>query len=322
MNKQSFNSVLEDYFETFPSERYEVGREANLVNLLVKMEAEGMLALPSRKGPSWRALSYHSEPEWIRLIRVKVDKISNDIAWHPKMRWGAEITSKSEFDNAVLVNEYFKKSKGSDSLMSINERSLGIFGDEKKLSRMSKYGHIFNGRLSLEDLGCYDDINPISFELFEDSHTERVLIVENLASFHSFCRWNRETQQYNCIIFGSGGAFYKSHLSIENIGLDAKEYEYLGDLDPSGLSIPASANRERLDRGLAPIVPNAWLYKQMIKQGHWKRSGDRPKSLYDRDIQWLPEFLQESVRESIDSGLRIAQEALNLDWLLNFDEIA
>lgn len=320
-NKQDFNNVFLAYLDTFPKEKYNAGREASLSALLSEMESLGIISLPSKTGPGWKKLPYHSEPLWIRVIREKKEKLNNSIAWHPKMRWGAEINSHSEYDNAKKVNEYFKRKGRENFLVSINERSLDIFGDEKKLSRMLVNNTLFGGKITLSDLSCYYESNPIIFQLFDRGDKQKVIIIENLASYQSFCRWNRNYNQYCCVIYGGGGALYASHLSIEDIGLYARQYEYVGDIDPSGISIPSKINRARLERGLPSIVPNTYLYERMALGDNWAASSDVFTSDYDGSVNWLPNSIKDIAIKNMNNKLRVPQEAIGLDFLYGISSI-
>lgn len=318
-SKMMFHAVLEAYLASFPVEKHSVGREINLVNLLNYMEEEGMIKMPSRKGRGWTPYANHSQPDWIQIVKQKKPKLNNDVAWHPRMRWAADISAKSQFDSALLVNEFFKSGGFTGVKMPVNEVSLKIFGDEKKLSKMSKNNSsIFNGKILLSELGCQDDSHPIAYEKYKGSKTSRVLILENLATYYTFSRWNRENQQYRYIVYGAGGAFGSSHMSLAQLDTDAPEYEYFGDMDLAGIQIPFGVKSKREDLGLPPVVPQVWLYEQMMLSAIRSKVESKPGIAREDALLWLPSSIREEADNIIRSGDRIAQEVINSEWLFGY----
>lgn len=322
-SKVLFPVVLEAYLASFPEEKNHIERESNLIHLLVEMEKEGLLKLPSRRGSSWTVYARHSQPHWIQLVAQKqVDSPRKEVAWHPRMRWAAELKKRASIEDALKINEFFKQGGAKLPNIPVNERSLMIFGDEKRLRRLAPRGALLLGKMTLAELGCYEDHHPICYKMYDCSRTLRVLIVENVASYHSFCRWNQERNQYRCIVLGSGALLEDSHWSLEELGLNAEEYEYIGDLDSFGLRFPANINRAREGLGLPLLVPQAWLYQQMLALG--QEQEQEPKQItntWKENLCWLPVCIQDDVRMLLGAKKRIAQETIHLEWLSQFDDI-
>ena len=133
------------------------------------------------------------------------------------------------------------------------ERSLQIFGDEKRLDDLRKgEPSLFEGRVPLADLHCYPVAPPLPHETPPKQMPGRpILVLENYHSWDSFRRWNREAALYAAIAYGGGNAFRQGRGQPRRPGRRRAGGGVpctLGDLDPAGARIliggqPAAAVR-------------------------------------------------------------------------------
>ena len=322
-NKIYFERLRTIFLSLFPEQKFIIDCDNNITNLLLQMEEDELINLPSKKGTHWECMPNYFRPKWIQVISELKNKVINDVVWHPKLKWATDIKHPAQLEIAIKINNYLKNNSSKMNI-PLNERSLMIFDDEKKLASLTQGESLFGGKLSIKDLNCYQVTHPFCYSSPVSCKTNRILILENAATYHSFCRWNDLNQQYQAIVLGSGGMFENSHWSLETTFsiLPDVGFEYFGDLDPSGLRIPANINKERLKNKLTQIIPQQWLYEQMIAAKKHFISKDKETECTQEDILWLPCNLRNETKELIKNNQRIPQEILNLEWLFGFTELA
>ena len=137
--------------------------------------------------------------------------------------------------------------------MPTRERSLQIFGNEKRLDNIRKgESTLFDGRISLDDLHCYPVAPPLPCEAPGSPSPGRlILVLENFHSYDSFRRWNRETALYAAVAFGGGNAFRQGAGNLDDLIVltVADGVLYVGDLDPAGIDILLGVNERRRAEG-------------------------------------------------------------------------
>ena len=196
----------------------------------------------------------------------------------------------------------------------IKERSLEIFGDEKRLDAMATGDTLFGGRLHLTVIGCFRAPQPLPHRV-ADARGKPVLIVENHNTFWSFGEWNVVARRYAAIVYGGGLNFRLTgrdlHYVMAEVG--APSAEYFGDLDPKGVSIPVDFNLT-VEAG-RPLVQAALpLYTWLLRNGT-----RRPKvaaKMYNRDtlLTFMPP-LASQLEELWSQGEWLPQEALGTEQL-------
>lgn len=237
-------------------------------------------------------------------------------AWHPMLAFAVEERSARRLECLKMINEWLKRNPDLETRVPIKERSLEIFGNEKKLDRL-RCGResLFGGRLTLAKLACRICPLPLPFEMGPASAQGRpVLVVENHDTWFSFCAWNQENAQYACVAYAGGG--HRKGLAYDEGFLDellqrahSSELCYFGDVDPAGLSIAAGIARIRADRNVVPLTPATTLYQWVMEHGLRRPMRSRQQSAVE-DILWLPDPFRSPVEELFRAGLRIPQESL------------
>jgi hypothetical protein len=203
----------------------------------------------------------------------------------------------------------------------IKERSLEIFGDEKRLDQLRAGRTNLYGQLSLAALGCRICPIPLPFEAGPlSARGQPVLILENNDSWASFSLWNRRAARYAAVAY-AGGGHGKSIAYDENFidelleRFESTKLLYFGDIDPAGLHIASGAAERRAKRQALPLQPADRLYGWLLAHGTRTpiQSGQRGKFT---DVAWLPEELRGRVEALFLQRLRIPQESLGTRVLM------
>lgn len=246
-------------------------------------------------------------------------------AWIPELAFATKVTNPVTLENLRAINAFLIRHRGK-SLPSFPaaERSLEIFGDEKRLSNLLKGdGKLFNGNITLEMLGAYQVKPPLVHVAGKQGRP--VLVIENLATFDSFKRWNQRSEAYSAIVLGSGKSFYQGHAWIDDLGkeLGSSEFFYFGDLDPAGIEIPWKVNMARREEGLPPFLPHLQLYGWVLENGI--RRSDAVKVL-QKHRRMLEDYLgAERAGKILDlwnSGRLLPQESFGTEQLAQNASIA
>jgi hypothetical protein len=240
-------------------------------------------------------------------------------AWTERMSFAAGLTNRVQIEAAQAINEWLKSLRGRAPVqVPIGERSLEIFGDEKRLDGLRRGNTLFGGRLTLVDIGAIEIFPPLSYECWTAAAAGApLLIVENHASYWSFCRWNEVRLHFRAVVWGGGGGFKAAHRNLDALMLrtGAGEAFYLGDLDPAGMDIPGVTLAQRQDLGLKPFRPLAEGYDFLLGQGKERPLATPPT---EKEIASAKLFLGERVRAVLDLWARrawVPQEALGLSQI-------
>jgi hypothetical protein len=216
------------------------------------------------------------------------------------------------------MNEFLIKNR--DTLISIplRERSLQIFGDEKRLDSGLTNGKLFDGKLDPSVIGAFDPPLPFAAEGPEPPLPNApILIIENHHTYSSFVTANQKFRGYSAVAWGVGQAFAKSARGLDSVlaRYSGSQILYFGDLDGRGIRIPCQVNKARLAEGLMPIVPASALYEWLLDCGTPRVVDQESVGLtYEQAaIDWLGPVLAYRVRALWHESKRIAQENLSLD---------
>lgn len=214
-------------------------------------------------------------------------------AWHPKMAWAAREGSHAILPDLLAVDEWLRRSTGHEPVLTRRERSLEVFGDEKRLDALTVNGHIFGGRVSLEDLRCISVSPPLPVAF--TGRAGGALVVENADTFHTMATHGPFSQ----VIYGGGTAVTGS---IDRIPPGAL---YFGDIDKRGVEIALTLHA-------AGIRPHEGLYALLLQVGV-RRTGKACT------VDGLPKAfgceLGTAIGSLLSSGLWIPQESVNAQRL-------
>jgi hypothetical protein len=293
-----------------------------LREFLDRLHLEERIDLPKGR-EHWDTSALPALPRWIKLPREDIslaDQIDiRSVPWAPELRFLASARVGVAGVDLLKIQEFFAHGGRTKPLVPIKERSLDIFGDEKRLDQLYRNSALFgDGRLTLKNLGCFVVSEPLPWT--PGPATEGpLLVVENAATWHTFCRWNAECKIFSAIIYGCGNRFMDGTDSLREILRTlggSRRVFYFGDLDPQGLHIPQEASfRAQSDAAdLPPIEPHLWSYRQLLALGssHPQPSDCEPPPTNLAD--WLGE-LAEPTRQLFAARLRLAQERLGWEFL-------
>jgi hypothetical protein len=220
-------------------------------------------------------------------------------------------------EDLLKLNEFLLKNQQTQESVPIKERSLEIFGDEKRLDALVTTSLFRSGRLDWAgDLKCEIIGEPLGWKRGSDS-SGPLLVIENAATWHSYCRWNADRRLFSAVVYGCGNRFVDGVRYIADIFLElggSRRVLYFGDLDPQGLLIPQEASGRGQAAGLPPVEPHLWSYRQLLALGNGRGQpwdGEPPSST---QCDWLGEYA-EPVRQLFASGKRLAQEHVGWEFL-------
>jgi hypothetical protein len=304
-----------------------------VLDALVALEKEKHLSLPRKSG--WDRSVHPWMPRTVSFGRREAPQVREAVAWTPLLAFAAGVTRRTTHVDLVAVNDWLAR-RGDTRRPTVptQERSLEIFGDEKRLDLIRSGTALFGGRLTLADLDCAVADPPLGHE--RGPRPGPILVVENLASFDSFCCHNADPASghpFGAIAWGAGKSFQKSWSRLEEIARQAQTEVilYLGDIDPHGMDILAGAAAQAWARGIS-LRPHVGFYEWLlangprlpIKREDETEPGDRAAAPADlpRCVivpGWLfPPAVGEGIAELLRSACRIPQEAFGLEALRRF----
>lgn len=309
--------LLEAFRRAFPHRQGDTDARSILSQLLVQLDLSGVLHLP--KKTNRRAYDYSERtplPKHVtRCDRLQPAK-SSAVVWRPELAFAGEL-EVSWHEELLAVQEWLRNGGTSAAFVALRERSVEIFGDEKRLDSLLGTQLFTPGRLSIGLLRCYLPTVPIYVvSLPHDGSSRPLLVVENHTTFDTLCRWNEQRRHYSAVAFGAGAAFIagckslRPHLSASGC---SGQLLYFGDLDPKGLWIPARASQ---DCAIA-VHPDENLYTVLISKGRKIRTPSHESILFESELlNWLPAGLREETGLHFSNGRRLPQELVSLPDLL------
>ena len=254
-------------------------------------------------------------PEFYPSLNDKFDPTT--VSWEPEMNFVAEARVMVNPEDLLRLNAFFKHQATEHLIIPIKERSLQIFGDEKRLDLLLGSALFRADRLSLKLLKCEIVGQPFGWKR-GPIDTGTILVVENAATWHSYALWNAERRIFSAVIYGCGNCFAESIRHLADILAECSSQQrifYFGDLDPQGLRIPVEASRKAVGLGLPHIEPDLWSYSNLLKIGCGREVPfDAAEPASDSEFQWLT-HLAEPARMILESGKRLAQEHIGWKFL-------
>jgi len=214
------------------------------------------------------------------------------------------------------VNRWLADRGASAPPCGSRERSLELFGDEKLLDDRLRYGRFFaTGLLSYELLRARRIAPGLVCEAVGEAPA--VLVVENTDTFRSLADVLGEmtAPPVGLVAWGAGAAFEQSCEALRRLEVGGQPVQcafYFGDIDPSGLRIPARA--AQLVAPL-PLLPARPLYRLLLDRDRRGAGRERLGQASEAHLAWLGEPLAAQARIVMEARARLAQEALTADVL-------
>lgn len=222
-------------------------------------------------------------------------------------------------DDLLKLNDFLLKQPQAQPIVPIKERSLEVFGDEKRLDALLSTSLFRKGRLDWEkDLRCEIVGEPLGWKRGPaGARTQPVIVIENAATWHSYCRLNAERKLFGAVVYGCGNRFVDGIRYLNDVFDELggpRRVLYFGDLDPRGVEIPQEAAALSQGLGLPVVEPHLWSYRQLLKLGTGRGQpwdGEQPSPTL---CDWLGE-LADPVRLLFKGSQRLAQEHVGWEFL-------
>ncbi|WP_437312122.1 hypothetical protein [Sorangium sp. So ce388] len=299
-----------------------------LSDALDRLEAAGVVELPSRRGARWESALPRlplriAIPANRRMPARALDPAGEP--WVPALAWaGAWIRGARPPQRLRLalaaINRWLASTMGrAVPAVCREERSLDIFDDEKMLASLAGTALFGAGRLTLDVLACEAPVGGIRVARVADAGP--VLILENKATFDSAWRGLRASMAvgappgYAAVVFGGGdqAASLVADLVVFEalVGVRPSRFEYAGDIDVAGVSAAAAFIDTARSAGLraGPALP-LWQALGAATPAGEDLTGDpreRRAAVDAASRLGLPDVVAERLKERV----RVPQERLD-----------
>ncbi|MGI4794579.1 MAG: Wadjet anti-phage system protein JetD domain-containing protein [Janthinobacterium lividum] len=311
----SLNELRRHYFSLYPDVQNTPERGALLLEALKKLEAGGVISLPA--AGSWEQAGSPALPLWVTLKRAPCSRVAVNhaaVTWAPELGFWPELRP-SQLSALQSINNFLLRRRGSISPVPIKERSLEIFGDEKRLDNMCIGDALFAGRLPLSVIGCFRVPQPLPYRKV-DAPGKPILVVENHNTYWSLAEWNEDTLRYTAVIYGGGENFRLTGRALQQTMQEtgASSAEYFGDLDPKGLSIPVDFNR-CVEPGYPTVSAALPLYRWLLANGVQREKPGCAAYAAGLAAAWLDAELAAELEAVWSMDMWLPQEALGTEQL-------
>jgi hypothetical protein len=266
------------------------------------------IVIPLAQEARWREAFGFTPPnaEEARLIQ--------QFDWASQLAFVRDIRLNISFSELRSLNDFLLRGAGID--VPIKERSLEIFGDEKRLDLLAGSSLFREGRLTLAQLRCFTVIEPIGWQRGPTSDGP-MIVLENAATWDSYRRWNEKNQHFSAVLYGQGNCFAERTPFLKEIfrelGGERPSF-YFGDLDAAGLRIPLRASRIAQKAGLPPIHPHLPSYRTLLRSGKRISKANEDDLAQRADFDWLGELADEGWN-LLGPTRRLAQEHIGAEML-------
>ena len=291
-------------------------RRSRLAEVIDELVDAGVVELPSERSYDRSARPPLPGFVWVEGQAREARRVSGaGVAWRPELAWAAERSlDEQTLSDLRAINAFFRDGGAERRVVPLRERSLQLFGHEKRLEALRGGQLFFHGRLTLEQLRCEEVHPPFVCERIGDGAD--VLVVENHHTFISLRRAVPPDGPLGVVVYGAGAHFKGSVTFLADLPTPPRRVFYFGDLDIDGLDIPVHASEHARATGLPAIEPATPLYRLLLDHGtpvpvENPPSPDRVRKL----TAWLPEELRAAAAAVLDAGQRLAQEWVGTELL-------
>jgi hypothetical protein len=273
------------------------------------------IVIPIAAETRWRHAFGFAPPSDEEARRIR------DFPWCAEMAFLRDTRVSLRFEDLRRLHDFFVGGGSARRLVPIKERSLQIFGDEKRLDLVAATILFREDRLTLDHLRCFVVAEPLGWRRGPQS-AGPVLVLENAATWDSFCRWNDRVGWFSAVVYGGGNRFAESVGFLAEIFREiggVRSVRYFGDLDPAGLRIPQRASVRALRAGLPGAAAYHACYRWLLRTaGDRSVCADTEETAQRDECDWLGENA-DGAWAVLSRGHRVAQEHLNAEVLADCD---
>jgi hypothetical protein len=267
----------------------------------------------------WVNIKVHAS-KWDRLEMMKLSNHFDFSFYERHPEW----QTKDEWDRIQHLYTFLKSSQERE-IVSYEERSLELFGNEKFLLDGDSFpeGKGFLARIGIleEQLKMVNYGEPFVFWMKQGKEIkdiQRVLIVENLSFFLTSIKLleaNELDYEPELIIYGEGTKIERSFSFFSRM-FPQKNYlfYYVGDLDAAGYGILIRLIEKYPESCIQPALK---IYRKMLEcleQRNDQKIGQTQNIKYrDLFFRWFTEDEQALLQQLWQENKRIPQEVLTIE---------
>lgn len=304
-----------------PTGATSAGSRQRLCAAVQALAAQGLVTLPaSRTG--WERHVEPPLPNWVQ--RPSTPRPARPTGpprvWREELAAaGAQARTAADIEVVTAVEAFLAGGGAQRPLAPYRERSVEVFGHEKRLDALLGTRLFRSGALSLALLRCYSPALPLAAQLFAPAVTGEavtLLLTENHHTYASLLEHGRARvvagdRRVLAAGYGSGNQLAASISGAAQLEPAPAHLAYFGDLDLPGLEIAARVSAAALAVGLPPVRPAAPLYAALLEQARPQPGGAVGLDQAQAAVRWLEDAeLRTAVEDLLIRGYRIAQEQL------------
>ena len=225
-----------------------------LVNCVMQAVAEGQLK-PVKSSRSNGKRPPLAQQYWVITQETQNEDFLQELQYqlHPALQNDYYITHLPQYaeDRAYVLalNQFWKNQKKLlEDMVSVNERSFQIWGQEKFLKEGAGPRILKHVGLSMDALHVYQTAEPLAYYVHHKQTPQNILIVENKDTFFSMRRHLLEGADtilglaIGTLIYGGGKKIQKSMADFllcaePYLVMAENQFYYAGDLDYEGIAI-------------------------------------------------------------------------------------
>lgn len=312
-------------------EAFQLHNQTELKTLIEKLISEKLI-LPIGKEMTYQSPQVHKK---YRIIRENNLELLQEMKYQYHVILNIDYYKKHiedyEKDKPAILqlSNYLKSGKLKKcDMMSINERSMDIFGNEKFMA--SKDGQTLFTRLKLtmETFRIYRTPEPFFYYYNPDIPSKQVLIIENKDTWYTMRQLLRENRNicgmsFCAVIYGEGRKIQNSFRDI-----DFEEYKplndsdhtfyYFGDIDSYGIDILCKLIEDNPGYSMIPFLKGYQFL--LAKEGKRRKKTEADKitlgkEKVDRIFSGLTDQERETLYSVCTKGEILPQELLNNEIL-------
>lgn len=238
------------------------------------------------------------------------------VAWEPELAFLRNARAGVAVEDFAALNRFLVEGGRGREVVPLKERSLEIFGDEKRFDALLATAPFREGRVRASLWRCAVVAEPLGWRRGPHANGP-VLVIENASTWDSFARWNAVVGRWSAVVYGKGLVFADAVERMAEIFTELggpRPVEYFGDLDPPGVEIPWRASRKAVAAGLPAVTPSGWCYRRLLEAGKDREGTWEGEPVRGEALGWLGD-LAEPARVLFERHARLAQEHVGWDVL-------